>query len=553
MEISNEKFEELIARRLISQVEGDVKQNASPAHAAETVIQLEPTDGQISPTEPDFIKIEKNLASLGFFTPSTKKIKNVKEKTISFTRIVDGNKVEACVTIIPTAKYGLPITADQDTYLALFKLATEMQRHQGRVTNPIGFTSAEILRLQDKSPVSGFHYKELFEQLMRIKTTTIMSEGAVWLAGRKVWAKDAFNVLDRVVFFGKELPDGTIADKNYVWLSEWQLENINNNYLLPIDFDTYKKLKNHIAKALVPLLQIWLYASREEGCFEKRYDELCQVLNVRQYHYLSEIKRNFTPSLDELKAHDYLADWKIEKTSDKKAYKIIFYHGEKFHRDRRRRLKKKEAAALPPAQEPPATPQSQPEQGSAAQPLPPERSEKELAFIRQLNEQFGVIILKADELVQRFPDETERQLEAWPYRTDENVREPAGFIIRAIEQGFSLPKAYLEAKEQATAREKAAAAAKVKAQVEAEQARQEAAASARDEARLAALTEADRAVLQAAALERIRQNPKFRWLISRGQNSAMFLAVLQAEMLSLLDEQEQGSDPSPESPPVTVP
>jgi len=60
-------------------------------------------------------------------------------------------------------------------------------------------------------------------------------------------------------------------------------------------------------------------------------------------------------------------------------------------------------------------------------------------------------------------------------------------------------------------------------------------------------------VLQAAALERIRQNPKFRWLISRGQNSAMFLAVLQAEMLSLLDEQEQGSDPSPESPPVTVP
>ena len=53
---------------------------------------------------------------------------------------------------------------------------------------------------------------------------------------------------------GSELPDGRSADRNYVWLSDWQLENINNNYLLPIDFDTYRRLKNHIAKALVPLL-----------------------------------------------------------------------------------------------------------------------------------------------------------------------------------------------------------------------------------------------------------------------------------------------------------
>jgi hypothetical protein len=65
-----------------------------------------------------------------------------------------------------------------------------------------------------------------------------------------------------------------VADKNYVWLSTWQLENINSNYLLPIDLDTYRKLRNQIAKILVPLLQVWLYASRAEGRFEKRYPEL---------------------------------------------------------------------------------------------------------------------------------------------------------------------------------------------------------------------------------------------------------------------------------------
>ena len=89
----------------------------------------------------------------------------------------------------------------------------------------------------------------------------------------------------------------------------------------------------HIAKALVPLLQIWLYASRDEGVFEKRYDELCQILNIQQYKYLSLITRTLAPSLDELKHFGYLADWQVEKTSDGENYKIISHHGEKLHRE----------------------------------------------------------------------------------------------------------------------------------------------------------------------------------------------------------------------------
>ena len=39
----------------------------------------------------------------------------------------------------------------------------------------------------------------------------------------------------------------------------------NSNYPLPINLETYRKLRNQIAKILVPLLQVWLYASRAEG------------------------------------------------------------------------------------------------------------------------------------------------------------------------------------------------------------------------------------------------------------------------------------------------
>jgi hypothetical protein len=57
------------------------------------------------------------------------------------------------------------------------------------------------------------------------------------------------------------LDDGSIAERHHVWLSDWQLQNINSRHLLPIDLDVYQRLRTHTARALVLHLQIWLYAS----------------------------------------------------------------------------------------------------------------------------------------------------------------------------------------------------------------------------------------------------------------------------------------------------
>src|SRR5260370_29931993 len=231
----------------------------------------------------EFVKVEKNLASLGFFTPSSKRLRNAQEKSFTITTVADGKRMELKGTIIPSAKYGLPITADQDKWIALCKILTDIMRKEGRVTNPIAFTSAEILRLLHKHRHSGKNYREVEEWLDVLFSTTIFSEGVVYLANEKRRVKDRFRVFERAVSFGKELPDGTVADKNYVWFSDWQLQNINSNHLLPLDLEAYRQLKNHITKALVPLLQVWLYATRDDGIFEKRYDELCQMLNIQQY------------------------------------------------------------------------------------------------------------------------------------------------------------------------------------------------------------------------------------------------------------------------------
>ena len=65
---------------------------------------------------------------------------------------------------------------------------------------------------------------------------------------------------------------------------------------------------------------------------------LCQILNIRQYTQLSRIKEKLAPALDELLTHGYLAHWQLEETHSGNSYKIIFQHGEKFHRDQNQRL-----------------------------------------------------------------------------------------------------------------------------------------------------------------------------------------------------------------------
>jgi len=413
----------------------------------------------------DFIKVEKNLASLGFFTPSSKRTRNEKAKTVAVTVMIDGKRIEAKATIAPTALFGLPITADQDKWLALHKILEDIQARDGLVTNPVCFSSAELLALLKIYKDSGKNYRDVSDWLDVMVGTTIVSEGAVYFAGKRTFGKDTFHVFDRAVSFGKQLPDGSIADKNYVWLSQWQLQNINDHHQLPIDLDTYRQLRNHIAKALVPLLQVWLYATRDDGVFEKRYAELCQILDIRQWRYPSKIKEKLGPSLDELKQFGYLADWRIEMTSDQQGYKVLFFHGEKFHSDRRARQSRRQLTNRPPEAISDSGQINRAVRGQLDFQQPPLAAIPALqhfdpTLVSELTSR-GITEKKAHELLANLKPGQEKQLVAQLEYGDETVhqlhgtpnqvRNPAGFIISLIEHNATIPENF-ETKAQRTAR-----------------------------------------------------------------------------------------------------
>ena len=123
---------------------------------------------------------------------------------------------------------------------------------------------------------------------------------------------------------------GQLRNGNYVWFSDWQLQNINGRHLLPIDLDVYQQLPTHIARALVLHLQIWLYASQRAQVFEKRYADICQLLGLRVYDHRSKIVEKLGPALEELAAHRFLSNWQIVRTADDRAFKLVLKHGALF-------------------------------------------------------------------------------------------------------------------------------------------------------------------------------------------------------------------------------
>ncbi len=115
----------------------------------------------------DFIKLEKNLNYISFFSPSkSKRGKSNPQaaprvRTITYPpREIDGKIVHPRTTIKPDAQLGLPTTADRDKYMAFMKIVTDRKAKLGQVQNPIGFTTYELLKglgLTD----AGFHYEEV--------------------------------------------------------------------------------------------------------------------------------------------------------------------------------------------------------------------------------------------------------------------------------------------------------------------------------------------------------------------------------------------------------
>ena len=381
-----------------------------PRHDAQTLLP-------VVVEEIDLVRVEKSLHSLGFFASTAHR--EISRTIVQIFRRPDGQRIHAKAVIEGIPSLGLPTTADRDKYMAFMKFALDQREVQGQLTNPIRFTGADMIKLL-RLRKGGFHYDEINDWCKRMVATTIMSESSIFMADRRQYATDTFHVFDRVVLVGEELHDGTRSEFYQVHLSQWQLTNLNQGYLLPLDFNAYLKLKRDIAKALFGHLSVWFYASRGQSV-EKKYPDLCQLLNVCAYPHLSKARAVLGPSLEVLTEIGYLSSWELIRTSRGSDFKLMLSPGKRLL--------------------------SLPSFSSVVNPEARAALEARLpSWVGELVVR-GVAERKARQLALDIPDEqaVSDQIEYAEYLIQQDRRgrvkisNPAGFFIWAIENNLSVP------------------------------------------------------------------------------------------------------------------
>ena len=397
------------------------------------------------PDAVDLIRFEKNLLQIGFFGAHERRGKQAtSNRRIEQWVNRDGKKIKVSAEFRSSEALGLPSTSDRDKYMAFMKLAMETKLRNGVVSNPIRFSGYSLLNALGQCD-SGENYEALNSWGMRMADTTITSEQVIYSSLRKRYMNKTVHVFRSFTRLGaSDLDGGARADMFEVELEDWLLENLNESFVVPEDFNMYRKLVRPTAKGIFVYLYLWFFASQGKEV-EKDYTELCALLNVRAYEHVSKIRETMGLSLTDLVNIGYLKSWDIKPMSSKAGYKLVLSPGRAL-RDVLTLTQRKQLAFAA---------------AHVESPLSEAREQAKQRLIEQ-----GVSVTKASELARKLdPLALLDRIEyvASQVETDRrgNIKNPAGYLIRFAEEEQPIPATFLTSR-QRNAEDKRHADRKVK-------------------------------------------------------------------------------------------
>ena len=405
----------------------------------------------------EFVRSEVNLLVFPFFALTTKGLRRRLETEFRAVAERDGERVEILWNVSANPKYGYPGLFDRQVHRAIEQIISEILREKGQVENPIPLGSFYGLcqrmgkTASKDGTYSGRVYRSIKRALERITTTSIKSEGTFYHKGEQHWVSEVFHLYDAVVFQGKRLRDGEIADTNYLYLSDLYLQSLNSFYVKPLDYHYQQSLRSPIASRLYEILGVKFYGVRNhrqaEVCF--RYSTLAQLLPVEQHQYLSDARKQLNPGHQELVATGFLASYEWREARDDGDWLIFYRPGERARDEIRQaqaehRLTNGAQEALPHIDE---EFEAEPaKQTTAAAELVLEEDEAEdEALVAELV-QLKVSESTARELVKRSDASAVREwIEAIDYS---RAQDKAAFLVKALQENWQVPEEYLKAKEE---------------------------------------------------------------------------------------------------------
>ena len=380
------------------------------------------------PVAVDLIRFEKNLLQMGFFGAHDTRYKTQSTRRIEQVVNRDGQKMKVAAEFRASEELGLPSTADRDKYIAFMRIAMEQKIKYGALENPVRFTGYHLLKELGLT-YSGENYEDINRWGKRMVDTSITSEQVIFLPARKKYMNKTVHVFRSFMRSGESKVDGSSRTEAFeVLLEDWLLENLNQSYVVPEDFNAYRTLKRPTAKGVFGYLHLWFHASQGRSV-EKDYAELCMMLNVPVYKHVSKIKETMGRSLDELRQIGYLAFWDVKPMISKEGYKLVLEAGEEVLRvlaiSKRKQLGNTEMPTL---------------------------NTEQMEALATLTDK-GITPAKATALLDRFSaqmilDQAEYAEFLIVNDKRRKIQNPAGFVIYTIENEVPIPSDFITTRKQ---------------------------------------------------------------------------------------------------------
>lgn len=387
---------------------------------------------------PEVIRSEVNFLVLPFFALWDKEVKR-KTRTEYKTSVTrNGKRLEISWIVSSNAEFSYPGPFDRAVHKAVEQIISDLPIP---IHNPIAIGSLySFCGRMGINKLGGSQYRKIKEALTRIVATTIISRGAFYSKEKDGWIEDVFHLYDRIVFKGEKLLNGDMADTNYLFLSSWYLDNVNANYVKPVDWTYYKSLKTPVAQRLYELLGVKFYGllMKRGKAVSYKYSTICELLPITRQKYLSDAKKLLDPAHSKLKDTGFLEDWGWEETGIKEDndWLIRYYPGEKAKREIKKfNLGEQLELELPSHRHKETNDNTI------------ELTAESLNIAKQLIQR-GITQTTAKELVKDYAiSQIQDQITVFDWLVEKKSplvqKNPAGFLRKSIEENYQPPKEYI--------------------------------------------------------------------------------------------------------------
>jgi plasmid replication initiation protein len=336
-------------------------------------------------------KVESNLEEFPLFQLGRKRQKG----TATYERTIEGKNGSLLRQRfeVSSSKYSLPGPMDMDVYLAVLELL-EIRGGMPE-SGKLYFSLYELIHILGWQP-GGRTYAKLKESLRRIALTGIESENAFYSKGEDRHISDTFRLWS-VHFSQKNIQKGDSSSRHHIRFDEWFIRSFQDYYLKGLDTNFYWELSSPLSRRLYRLVDHKIGDSTrwEVNLFDLQYQ-----IPLAEYRYASKIKSVLNPAHEELTKKGFLAGVEYLEGN-----RVVFRISQSF-------AKRKRALEF----------RGTPEDLIAIQTLRDEGMSGDVA--RDLVACYG-------------PRHCLKYADALPHQ--KNLRSPAGWLRKAIEDGYELP------------------------------------------------------------------------------------------------------------------